>query len=303
MSEPTAVTSGDESGAERLAEDSSASALMPLNGSGAATLTPPAADVIQASLGEIFQVFLLIGAISFGGGVVAYLRSYLVTNKKWLNDESFIELLAISQSLPGLNATNMAVLIGDRLQGKTGSAVAMLGICLPGAAMMLAAGAMYKLLHHNYFVQCVLHSVAAAAIGLVLATTLQLGKKSVKIPWDWVILVLCVIGINLLHQMVPFVLLAVGFLSIQPHMPRKNSRNDIICLVIGIIVAVGGFCNWIQLPAGKASAVHDFWYEARLYLEASRPIGWIGVLIVLRSIFDLGVLKPRPKQAAPGGTA
>jgi chromate transporter len=303
MSDQAAGTPADESGAERLAEDSSASALMPLDGSGAALLTPPSPEVVKASLGEIFQVFLLIGAISFGGGVVAYLRSYLVTNKKWLNDESFIELLAISQSLPGLNATNMAVLIGDRLQGKTGSAVAMIAICLPGAAMMLAAGAMYKFLHHNYLVLCVLHSVAAAAIGLVLATTLQLGKKSIKIPWDWVILVLCIIGINLLKQMVPFVLLAVGFLSIQPHMPRKTPINDRVCLALGIAIAVAGFCNWIQLPPGKVSAVHDFWHELRLYLEASRPIGWIGLLIALRSVFDLGLLKPGPKQAAPGGTA
>ena len=173
----------------------------------------------------------------------------------------------------------------------------MIAICLPGAAMMLAAGAMYKLLHHNYFVQRVLHSVAAAAIGLVLATTLQLGKKSIKIPWDWVILVLCIIGINLLKQMVPFVLLAVGFLSIQPHMPRKTPTNDRVCLVLGVIIAVAGFCNWIQLPPGKVSAVHDFWHEVRLYLEASRPIGWIGLLIALRAVFDLGVLKPRRKKS------
>src|SRR5262245_17396673 len=65
--------------------------------------TPPS----DVTLGEIFRAFLLIGATSFGGGVVAYLRSSLVTKHGWVDDEKFVELLSISQTLPGLNATNM----------------------------------------------------------------------------------------------------------------------------------------------------------------------------------------------------
>jgi len=225
MSDIPAETPAEDSGAERLAEDSSASAILPLDGSAAESL-PVAEPVKTATIQKIFLVFLVIGGISFGGGVVAYLRSYLVTNYKWINDETFIELLAISQSLPGLNATNMAVLIGDRLQGKTGAAVALIGMCLPGASMMLAVGMLYSLLHHNYLIQSVLHSVAAAAIGLVLATTLQLGKKSVKQPWDFLVVGLGVLGINVLHQMVPFVLLGVGTVSVFPHRPRKQKKES-----------------------------------------------------------------------------
>src|SRR5690349_16561508 len=60
----------------------------------------------KVTLGTIFGAFLLIGATSFGGGVVAYLRSSLVGRHGWLDDEEFVELLSISQALPGLNATN-----------------------------------------------------------------------------------------------------------------------------------------------------------------------------------------------------
>jgi chromate transporter len=186
-----------------------------------------AEPVKTATIQKIFLVFLLIGGISFGGGVVAYLRSYLVTNYKWINDETFIELLAISQSLPGLNVTNMAVLIGDRLQGKTGAVAALLGLCIPGAAMMLVVGMLYKsLLHHNYRIQSVLHCVAAAALALVLATTVQLGKKSVKQVWDILVVCLVVVGINVLHQNVLFVLLGVGAVSVFPYMPRKGKKLD-----------------------------------------------------------------------------
>ena len=99
----------------------------------AATTTPP-------SILQIFVEFLLIGATSFGGGVVAYLRNGLVTKRGWLDDKAFVELLAISQSLPGLNSTNMAILVGDRLRGIAGSIAGIIGMCLPGGLLMYAVG-------------------------------------------------------------------------------------------------------------------------------------------------------------------
>src|SRR6516162_9752558 len=83
----------------------------------------PSATVLQ-----IFLEFLLIGATSFGGGVVAYLRNGLVANRRWIDDKQFVELLSISQTLPGLNATNMAILVGDRLRGAWGALAAICGV-------------------------------------------------------------------------------------------------------------------------------------------------------------------------------
>src|SRR5450755_4731588 len=95
----------------------------------APSVTPKSGN---ASIGEIFLEFLLIGGTSFGGGVVAYLRNGLVDKRNWVDDKEFVEMLAISQSLPGLNATNMAILVGDKLRGAMGAIVGVLGMCLPG---------------------------------------------------------------------------------------------------------------------------------------------------------------------------
>ena len=97
------------------------------------------ADKAQVSIGLIFLEFLIIGATSFGG-VVPYLRGSLVTKRHWIDDKEFVEMLSISQSLPGLNATNMAILVGEKLRGALGSIVAIVGICLPGAVLMYAVG-------------------------------------------------------------------------------------------------------------------------------------------------------------------
>src|SRR5215469_16726155 len=136
------------------------------------TISEQAADI---SIRSIFLEFLFIGATSFGGGVVAYLRDGLVTKRRWVDDQEFVEYLAISQTLPGLNATNMAVLVGDRLRGMRGALAALFAICLPGALLMMIVGAAYQAHGGKPMVIAALKGVAAAAIGLILATTIQLG--------------------------------------------------------------------------------------------------------------------------------
>jgi chromate transporter len=177
------------------------------------------------TLREIFGAFLLIGATSFGGGVVAYLRDSLVAKHRWVDDEDFVSMLSISQSLPGLNATNMAVLVGDRQRGAAGALAAIFGICLPGGALMLAVGMLYRQHGHRPLVIAALAGVAAAAIGLILATSVQLARRSLTHASDLVFVALAVVGVNVLHQSVPRVLLAVGALAILWHRPRRPAAG------------------------------------------------------------------------------
>src|SRR5271157_3756696 len=174
---------------------------------------------------DIFIEFLIIGATSFGG-VVPYLRNSLMSKRHWVDDKEFVELLSISQSLPGLNATNMAILLGDRLRGWMGAVVAILGVCLPGAAIMLAVGIMYRIHGDHNFVTAVLKGVAAAAAGLLLATVIQLGKKSLSGRFDLVFVLITVLAVNRLHQSVPRTLIAVGLLAILWHHPSKTAKES-----------------------------------------------------------------------------
>jgi chromate transporter len=54
----------------------------------------------RVSLREIFTTFLVIGATSFGGGVVAYLRQALVVQRGWLDDDQFMSALEIARRCP-----------------------------------------------------------------------------------------------------------------------------------------------------------------------------------------------------------
>lgn len=164
-------------------------------------------------VGQIFLAFLLIGATSFGGGVMAYLRSSLVVKHRWVDDETFVELLTITQALPGLKATNMAILAGDRLRGTLGALAAIAGVCLPGAVLMYFVGVVYQVERQRPLLEAALDGVGAAAVGLILATTVELGRKSLTRLDDLAFVLLTVVCVNRLHVPVPAALVGVGGLA------------------------------------------------------------------------------------------
>jgi chromate transporter len=161
-------------------------------------------------IGRIFVAFLWVGATSFGGGIVAHLRNNLVVRRRWLDDPTFVQLLTISQSLPGLNAANMAILIGDRLSGTLGAIAAIAGVCLPGAVLMYIVGVVYEAERERPLLMAALEGVAPAAVGLILATTLKLGRQSFSRAADVLFMVATIVCVNRLHLPVPIALVLVG---------------------------------------------------------------------------------------------
>jgi chromate transporter len=185
-----------------------------------------AAAAPAPSIWTIFLEFLLIGATSFGGGVVAYLRNSLVAKRGWVTDKEFVELLSISQSLPGLNATNMAMLVGDRLRGVPGALAAILGICLPGGLLMYVAGMLYHEHGDRALASAMLKGVAAAAVGLILATAVQLAKRSLPHGYDLIFVAATIVGVNRLHYSVLTVLVAVGLVAILWYHPGRLRKEE-----------------------------------------------------------------------------
>lgn len=183
---------------------------------------PPAPKV---ALAAIFRTFLEIGATSFGGGVVAYLREHLVSRRGWLDDEQFVAALEISQAMPGLNSTNMAVIVGDRLRGGVGAFVAFLGMFLPGTAIVLVLGVLYGAHGQAPAVAAILDGVDAAAVGLLLAVTLQIGRRQLAGVRD-VVLVLATCGaVSVLRLSLLLVLATIGPLAVWLYRPRATAPS------------------------------------------------------------------------------
>jgi chromate transporter len=184
------------------------------------------ARAAAVSIWEIFLEFLIIGATSFGG-VVPYLRGSLVTKRHWIDDKEFVEMLSISQSLPGLNATNMAVLVGEKLRGVLGSIAGIVGVCLPGGLLMFAVGIFYRQHGEHVWITAALKGVAAAAVGLILSTVVSLSKKALTHNFDFVFIAATVIAVNRLHLGVPRTLVAVGILAVLFHRPCNAQEGSV----------------------------------------------------------------------------
>lgn len=180
------------------------------------------ADAPKISLVRLFGVFLYIGAISFGGGVVAYLREHLVSRQKWLDEDHFLASLEIGQTVPGLISTNVAVIVGGRLRGVAGAISAAVGMTLPGAIVVFTLGLLYTRFKANPEVSAVLAGVGAAAVGLILAVTLQIGAREIRKWQDWTILIPAFVVVGIYHISLVPVLAVLVPIAIQFNRPQAK---------------------------------------------------------------------------------
>ena len=157
---------------------------------GAAALGLPA-PLAVASLGPVatgklltvFLTFLKIGAISFGSGYVllAFLRADFVTNLHWLTDRQLVDAVAIGQATPGPVFTT-ATFLGYLFAGLPGALVATVGIFLPGFVLVPFLDRIVEIAARRRGVQGFVDGANAAALGLIAAVTLQLGRAAVVDP-------------------------------------------------------------------------------------------------------------------------
>ena len=90
---------------------------------------------------EVLAVASRLGVTSFGGPVahIGYFRDEYVVRRGWLDEESFAELIALCQFLPGPASSQLGIAVGIRRAGLIGGFMAWLGFTLPsrGCALML----------------------------------------------------------------------------------------------------------------------------------------------------------------------
>jgi chromate transporter len=180
----------------------------------------------RPSLATIFVTFLTAGAISFGGGVVAYLRQYLVEQHGWVDDDGFLDALELSETLPGLNSVNLSVIVGDRLRGIAGAGIAVAGLVLPGIIVVMTLGILWDQNRHNHLINLFLVGVAATAVGLLATVTLQLGHKQLARIADLIFVLVTFAAVSIFKVSLVVVLIVVGGAAIFYYRPREHPRHD-----------------------------------------------------------------------------
>ncbi|CDB82098.1 chromate transport protein [Bacteroides clarus CAG:160] len=115
---------------------------------------------------EAFSIFFKIGAFTIGGGyaMVPLIEDEIVTKRQWIAKEDFIDLLAISQSAPGILAVNISIFIGYRLRGIRGSIITALGTILPSFLIILAIALFFHNFKDNVYVERIFKGIRPAVV-------------------------------------------------------------------------------------------------------------------------------------------
>jgi len=171
---------------------------------------------------DLFLQFLIVGAVSFGGGIIAYERILLVEKRKWLTADQFMAYLAISQTMPGLNSVNLAVLTGDYLKGIKGSVIALLGLVLPGSTLVLLLGFVYTALTDHAITVLLLTGIAAGATGLLAAVTYRIGDEHWKKPISLLLIATTFVLMSIVKLPLLEVLAIMAPISLFIYRPKGN---------------------------------------------------------------------------------
>lgn len=133
---------------------------------------------------SLFATFFKIGLFTFGGGwaMIPVIEKEVVEKKKWLSKEEFLDALVISQSLPGILAVNISILVGQKHYGQKGSIVATLGTVLPSFILILLIAMFFVKIYDNPTVVAIFKGIRPAVVALIIAPVLSTAK-SAKIGW------------------------------------------------------------------------------------------------------------------------
>lgn len=96
----------------------------------------------QGGVAEVFAVFLRLGLTSFGGPVahLGYFHEDIVVRRKWLDEKTYVDLVALSQFLPGPASTKVGIALGLSRAGYAGALATWAAFTLPSAIALVLFG-------------------------------------------------------------------------------------------------------------------------------------------------------------------
>ena len=137
----------------------------------------------------LFLVFTKIGMFTIGGGqAMIPLIERDIVHRGWLKQEEFIDLLAVTNSLPGVFAVNIAVFVGYKIRGIRGCIWCALGTILPAFFTILAIALFFRQFQENVWVIKFFNGIRPAVVALILvpcftaAKTMRLSRLELVFP-------------------------------------------------------------------------------------------------------------------------
>ncbi|MCH2224213.1 MAG: chromate efflux transporter [Crocinitomicaceae bacterium] len=183
-------------------------------------------------LKEVALVFLKMGAFAFGGPAahIAMMEDEIVSKRKWMDRQYFLDLMGATNLIPGPNSTEMTMHCGHERAGTLGLFVA--GICFVFPAVIITGflawlyGEYGSLPEVEPFVQ----GIKPIVIALIASAVYKLGKKALK-SWELGILgiltvIVSMLGINEIFALLGTGILGMIYFKLTSNETQNNSEKD-----------------------------------------------------------------------------
>lgn len=138
---------------------------------------------------QLFSSFFRIGSFTLGGGyaMIPLIQHEVVNKKQWMNEEEFLDMVAMAQSAPGVIAINTSIFVGYKLKGVKGSIACALGSSLPSFLMILTIAICFTSFTDNPVVERIFKGIRPAVVALIVAPLWKMSKAA-KISWKTAII-------------------------------------------------------------------------------------------------------------------
>lgn len=177
---------------------------------------------------SLFWAFLKLGLFTIGGGMamIPQMQQIAVDEHGWLTKEEIVDCIAVSQSLPGIIAVNMATFIGRKLYGVKGAITATVGVALPSFVIISLAVLALGAIGDNPWLAGAFLGVKAAICGLILVSAIRLGKQILRTPLQWILMIGALIAIGFFGINAVWVILAAALIGIIRGAVRGGKEAD-----------------------------------------------------------------------------
>lgn len=186
-------------------------------------------------LKEVAFLFLKLGLVSFGGPAasIALFEDEVVSKRKWMTHQHFLDLVGATNLIPGPNAVEMAIHTGYYRAGIAGLIIAGICFTLPAVLITGMFAYVYALYGNLPDVKPLLYGIKPAVIVIILNAVYRLSLKTIK-GWKIISVGIAVAAVNIIGLNEIFSILAGGvfgalFIYI---VERKNTLNSISVLSI-----------------------------------------------------------------------
>ncbi len=168
----------------------------------------------KVSLWQIFAVFAKIGAFTIGGGYAMIpLIQAEMSRRGWISDDELPDIVALSQSAPGVMAVNISIFAGHKLRGFKGSLAATLGSITPSFLMILAIAMFFTAFKDNPWVERAFKGIRPVVISLIAVPMVNMAKKSCKSWWAWLLAIGSLVLVAFLNVSPIYIILCVMVLG------------------------------------------------------------------------------------------